>query len=185
MKYIIILFSIILFFACQPKNTADFEVKAELQLIDTLKTRLDEVKSWLDEISLEEIKERKELIEHNYQYCDMRYRELKKVVDLETAVLMDEYKGYGKLYGRAAESYKPIVLELEELYVQLKTLKESAYSKDYKKELFLDYFHREKDSVEKLHQYSTKYLKTILETDLMFERAEKRVEEIAEELKQQ
>lgn len=169
--------------ACTGGYKADYEVKAELELIDTLQNRLQTIKSWLDYMPLEEIQERKDIVSHNYEFCDARYREKQMVVDLETAQLMDEYKGYGKLYGKASDSFKPIVMEMEELLIQLKTLKESAHSKDYKKDVFLEYFNKEKNDVNRLYKLADEVLRPVKETDLSFERAQKRVEEIAENLK--
>ena len=68
MKYIFLLIVSIVLFSCSNQNKADYEVKAELIMIDTLNSRLNEIKSWLDEISLEEINERKEIINHNYNF---------------------------------------------------------------------------------------------------------------------
>lgn len=183
MKYFFLLIASIFIFSCTHQNKADYEVKAELILIDTLNTRLNEIKSWLDKISLEEINERKDIINHNYQFCDQLYRENNIIVDEETARLMDEYKGYGKLYTRASDSFKPIVMEMEELYIQLKTLKASAYSKDYKKETFLVYFNKEKEAVSKLYDYCQNIIYPIIETDLMFERAQTKVEDLSKNLK--
>lgn len=180
-KFFIPLF-LITAFACKPGYKADYEVKAELQLIDTLNMRLQTVKSWLDYMSLDEINERKDIISNNYDFCDAKYRELGTVVDLETAQLFDEYKGYGKLYKKASDSFKPIVMEMEELLFQLKTLKESAYGKDYQKETFLLYFKKEKEDVERLYILASQVLRPIKETDLAFERAQGKVEKIAEGL---
>ena len=74
---------------------------------------------------------------------------------------MDEYKSYGKLYGKAIDSFKPIVMEIEELLIQLKTLKESAHSKDYEKETFLTYFRKEKEDVTLLYTLADKILKPL------------------------
>lgn len=183
MKLTLAIFALFLIASCSNSNKADYEVKAELQMMDTLKTRLDEVKSWLDKMPLSEIQERKDIVKHNLDFIESSYRESGEKVDLETAQLFDEYKGYGKLYTRSIDAYKRIVMETEELYVQLNTLKESAHSKDYKKELFLNYFHKEKLDVEQLYDFSKKYLHRIIETDLMFERSQKRIEEVAEALK--
>lgn len=177
----------LLFAACSGAHKADYEVKAELELIDTLQTRLQTIKSWLDYMPLEEIQERKDIIDHNFSFCEEKFGERFQKhgisMDLETAQLLDEYKGYGKLYGKAKDSFKPVVMEMEELLIQLKTLKESAYGKDYKKETFLAYFHKEKADVERLYALADQVLRPVKETDLSFERAQKRVEEIAEGLK--
>ncbi len=180
-KYFITL--LIILVSCTNKYKADYEVQAELQMIDTLNTRLQTIKGWLDKVPLEEIQERKDIVKHNYEFVDDQYREKELVVDEETSRLMDEYKSYGKLYDRAADSFKPIVMELEELLIQLKTLKESAHSKDYKKETFLKYFEKEKEDVLKLYGFAESVLKPVVDTDLTFERAQKRVEELAESLK--
>lgn len=171
------------FAACQDGHKADHEVQAELRMLDTLNARLQTVKSWLDYMPLAEIQERKDIVKHNYEYCDARYREKQLVVDEETARLMDEYKSYGKLYGKASDSFKPVVTEMEELLLQLKTLKESAYSKDYEKTTFLKYFNKEKEDVLRLYKLAEMVLKPVKDTDLSFERAQKRVEELAESLK--
>jgi hypothetical protein len=180
-KYFILL--IVVISSCSNKHKADYEVQAELRMIDTLHTRLETVRGWLDKLPLEEMKERKDIIKHNYEFCDLQYKEKKLVVDEETSRLMDEYKGYGKIYSRVVDSYKPIVTEMEELYIQLKTLKESAYSKDYQKETFLTYFEKEKEDVLKLYKFAETVLKPAVEVDLGFERAQKRVEALAESLK--
>ena len=174
---------VLLLMSCKEGYKADYEVKAELELIDTLQMRVQTIRTWLDYMPLEEIQERKDIIKHNYEFCDSRYREKNMVVDLETAQLMDEYKSYGKLYGKAIDSFKPIVMEIEELLIQLKTLKESAHSKDYEKETFLTYFRKEKEDVTKLYTLADKILKPIKDTDLAFDRAQKKVEGICEGLK--
>lgn len=169
--------------SCKEGHKADYEVQAELQLLDTLNFRLQTVKGWLDQIRLEELQERKDIINHNLEYIESQYVERGFKLDTGTALLVDEYKSYGKMYKRAADSFKPIVMELEELFIQLKTLKESAYSKDYQKETFLKYFNKEKADVIKLYDYATTVQKPVIETDLSFERAEGKIEAIAEKLK--
>jgi len=180
-KYFVL--SLIIFVSCTNQYKADYEVQAELQMIDTLNARLQTVKGWLDKMSLEEIQERKDIIKHNYTYCDAQYREQGLVIDEETSRLVDEYKNYGKIYGRAADSFKPIVMELEELFIQLKTLKESAHSKEYEKGTFLTYFAKEKEDALKLYGFAETVLKPVVDTDLAFERCQKNVEELAESLK--
>src|SRR5574343_7376 len=169
--------------SCQQGPKADYEVQAELQMIDTLNARLQTVKSWIDIIRLEELQERKDIIDHNLEYVESKYVELGFKLDQENALLVDEYKSYGKMYKRAADSFKPIVMELEQLIVQLKTLKESAYSKDYEKETFLKYFKKEKEDVLKLYDFASTVQKPVIETDLSFERAQGKIEAMAETLK--
>jgi len=180
-KYFIAL--MLLASACQNGHKADYEVQAELQMIDTLQFRLQTVKSWIDKIRLEELQERKDIINHNLEYIESQYVEKGYLLDQETGLLVDEYKSYSKMYKRAADSFKPIVMELEELFIQLKTLKESAYSKDYEKATFLKYFAKEKEDVLKLYDYASTVQKPVIETDLAFERAEGKIEAIAELLK--
>ncbi|HEY1045833.1 MAG TPA: hypothetical protein VGF79_05300 [Bacteroidia bacterium] len=170
--------------ACSSGHKADYEVQAELQMIDTLNQRLQTVKSWLDRMSLDEIKERKSIISHNFEFLEQEFVEQKITVDEENSRLLDEYRGYGKLYKRSLDSFKPIVMETEELFKQLKTLKESAHSKDYKKETFIQYFNKEKADVLTLYEYASTVLKPIIDTDLDFERAEKKVEELCQSLKE-
>jgi hypothetical protein len=179
-KYLSLL--LIVISACKGGHKADYEVQAELQMLDTLQSRLNTVRSWIDQVNLAEIQERKDIIEHNLLYLQNHYVENKIIMTPETALLLDEYKNYGKLYKKAADSFKPIVMELEELYIQLKTLKESAYSKDYKKETFLTYFKKEKEDVLKLFDFATMVQRPVIETDMAYDRAQKRVETLAQEL---
>ncbi|MBL7835892.1 MAG: hypothetical protein JNM67_00100 [Bacteroidetes bacterium] len=176
-------FLLIVLVACKGGHKADYEVQAELQMLDTLQARLLTVKSWIDKVDLREIQERKDIIDHNLQYIQNHFVESNTLMTPETALLLDEYKNYGKLYKKASDSFKPLVMELEELFIQTKTLKESAHSKDYKKETFLTYFQKEKEDVLKLYDYATMVQRPVVETDLAFERAQQRVEQLAEELK--
>jgi hypothetical protein len=170
--------------ACNNGHKADYEVQAELKLIDTLQNRIQTVTSWLDKMPLSEIQERRDIISHNLDFIKTEYNEQNLIADPESMMILDEYKGYGKLYKKVSDSFKAIVMETEELHVQLKTLKESAYSKDYKKETFLEYFNKEKNEVETLYKLSYDILKPMVDTDLDYERTQKQVEEIAEALKQ-
>lgn len=181
-KYFISLLLILA--ACKGGHKADFEVQAELKMIDTLNYRLQTVKSWIDKVSLPEMQERKDIIDHNLEYIENQYVESGLKMDVETSQLLDEYKNYGKLYKRASDSFKPIVMELEELIIQLKTLKESAYSKDYEKNTFLTYFKKEKEDVLKLYVFAETVQKPVIDTDLAFERAQSKVEQLAESLKE-
>lgn len=152
-------------------------------MIDTLQNRLSTVRSWIDQVNLDEINERREIIEHNLMYIQNHYVEKKIMMSPEIAQMLDEYKNFGKLYKKAADSFKPIVTEMEELIIQLKTLKESAYGKDYKKETFLKYFEKEKEDVLRLYDFATMVQRPVVETDIAFDRSQKRVEALAEDLK--
>lgn len=170
--------------ACQQGYKADYEVKTELQLIDTLQNQLNTVKTWLDFMPLADIQERKAIIEHNLSYLEEQYVSNHKLLSPEDALLVDEYKSYAKLYGRAIDSFKPVVMEVEELMIQLKTLKASAHSKDYEKATFLKYFNEEKAAVEQLYKLADKLLKPIQETDLSYERAQTKIEAMSEEFQE-
>lgn len=174
---------LLLFTSCQSGYKADYEVQAELQMIDTLSQRLSTVKTWLDRMPLAEIQERKEIVAHNMGFIEEEIVAQKKTPDEITIRLLDEYRAYGKLYKRSADSFKPIVMETEELLKQLKTLKESAHSKDYEKETFLKYFEKEKSDVVTLFDYASTIIKPLIDTDLDFERAEKKIEDLCENLK--
>lgn len=169
--------------ACKGGHRADYEVQAELQMIDTLQSRLLTVKSWIDQVNWDEMQERKDIIEHNLHYIEMHYTERGLMMDPGTAQMLDEYKTFGKLYKKASDSFKPIVTELEELLIQLKTLKASAYEKDYEKETFLKYFHKEKEDITTLYNLALNMQKPVVDTNMAFDRTQKRVEELAEELK--
>lgn len=172
-----------LLMACNNGHKADFEVQTELQMIDTLHYRLEVVKTWLDKMSINEMQERKDIIEHNIEYIQGQYVARGMKLEQERALLVDEYKSYSKMYKRAMDSFKPIVMETEELLFQLKTLKESAHSKDYKKETFLVYYEKEKKDVLKLLDFANMVQRPVIDTDMAFDRAQKKIEEWAEELK--
>jgi hypothetical protein len=169
--------------ACTNGYKADYEVEAELQLIDTLQARLSTIKGWLDKMPLEEVLEREDIIAHNLTFIDQSYKETGLAADEETLALLEEYKSYGLIYARTADHYTGIVTDMEELLIQIKTLKASAHSKDYKKETFLKYFKEEKEAVLNLFSQSEAVLKPAIDTDLSFERAQQRVEGLAESLK--
>lgn len=169
--------------SCSERRKADYEVQAELQLIDTLNQRLLTIRDWLDKMPLKEINERIEIIDNNIAFISDEMAEQKLAGDEETSHLLVEYKSYGMMYQKAADSFSNIVTRIEELIIQLKTLKESAYSKDYKKDIFLTYFHREKKEILDLYKYAAIVLKPLVDTDLSFERTEKQIEELAESLK--
>lgn len=169
--------------SCSERRKADYEVQAELQLIDTLNQRLLTIRDWLDKMPLQEINERIEIIDNNLAFISDQMAEKQLEEDEETSRLLVEYKSYGLIYQRAADSFTHVVTSMEELIIQLKTLKESAYSKDYKKDIFLTYFQREKKEVLDLYRHASMTLKPLVDTDLSFERTEKQIEELAESLK--
>ena len=185
-KYLVtclVMAALVLAISCSERRKADYEVQAELQLIDTLNQRLLTVRDWLDKMPLKEINERIEIIDNNLAFINDQMAEQKSESDEETSRLLVEYKSYAVMYQRAADSFTHIVTRMEELVIQLKTLKESAYSKDYKKDIFLAYFHREKKEVLDLYRYAALLLKPLVDTDFSFDRTEKQVEELAESLK--
>jgi len=68
-------FLLIVLVACKGGHKADYEVQAELQMLDTLQARLLTVKSWIDKVDLREIQERKDIIDHNLQYIQNHFVE--------------------------------------------------------------------------------------------------------------
>lgn len=185
-KYLVtclVIAAVVFAMSCSDRRKADYEVQAELQLIDTLNYRLLTVRDWLDKMPLKEINERIEIIDNNLAFIRDQMAEQKLEEDEETSRLLVEYKSYGMMYQKASDSFTHMVTEMEELIIQLKTLKESAYSKDYKKDIFLTYFHREKKEVLDLYKYAAIVLKPLVDTDLSFERTEKQIEDLAEGLK--
>jgi len=181
---IIFILSIAFLMACKGGHPADYEVQVELQLIDTLKGKIETVRGWMEKMPLNEIQERLDVINNNSDYIIHQLREQGLQADEQMSKTMDDYKAFKKLYSVCADSFKPIVTEAEELFYQLKTLKESAYTKDYQKDTFLMYFHKEKADVEQLYQLASSILKPAVDTDLDFERTEAEVEAIAQELKE-
>ncbi len=182
-KLLIQLFILLVFFSNCGNIPTDFEKEAEIQYLDTLDARLAAVKGMLDKVDLDDIEERKEIIENKYKFCDMKYREKNIIPDADVVRMMDEYKALEKIYEKATENYKPIVMELEELLIQVKTLRQSANEKDYNKETFKTYFNKEKEDVLKLYAVASSSLKPCIETEPVFERRQKEVEELAESLK--
>jgi hypothetical protein len=170
--------------ACQQGYKADYEVKTELALIDTLQNQLNTIKTWLDFMPLADIQERKDIINHNLDYLKEQYKVNHLILNEEDDKLITEYNSYAKLYGRAIDSFKPVVMEVEELMIQLKTLKASAHSKDYEKATFLTYFNQEKKAVEKVYQLADKILRPIKETDLAYERTQTKIEAMAEQFQE-
>lgn len=164
-------------------NGTDYEKTAELQYLDTLSVRLASVKDLLDKVELADIQERRDIIENNSRYCEMRYKELGVEPGQDVVRLLDEYKALGKLYENTIASYKPIVMQMEELLIQVKTLKESANDKDYNKETFKVYFNKEKEEVIALYNLANNTLGPCVETESVFSKRQEAVEELSESLK--
>lgn len=182
-KIILQLFIVSVVMSACSGPSVDYEKQAELQYLDTLALRLQDVKQMLDRVDHEDIMERKEIIEHNYEFLDEKLREKGIVPDAEMMRMIDEYKALEKLYERTDANYNNIVKELEELVIQVKTLKASANSKDYNKETFKIYFKQEKEDVLKLHNLALETLKPCIETESVFMRRQAEVEELATKMK--
>ncbi len=161
----------------------DFEKQAELQYLDTLGSRLNGVKNLLDKVDLADIKDRQDIIQNNYQFCELKLKEKAIEPDEEMARLLQEYRALERLYSNTIATYPGIVMKLEELYLELKTLKESANAKDYNKEVFKTYFNKEKEEVLQLHKAAQNTLKLCVEAESVFTRRQQEIEELAEALK--
>lgn len=170
------------FSACN-NQTTDYEKQAELQYLDTLNERLLDVKSLLDKVELADIEERSEVIEHNIQFCNLKMEEKAIEPDEEMKRLFEEYKALDRLYLNTAKQYTNIVKKAEELFIQVKTLKESANAKDYDKAVFKVYFNDAKKEIIAMHQLSQNTLKLCVESESVFTRRQEEVEDLAEQLK--
>ncbi|MES2618888.1 MAG: hypothetical protein V4613_13500 [Bacteroidota bacterium] len=182
-KIIIQLFILTALFTQCSGPSSDFEKQTELQYLDTLDARLEVVRQLLSKVNYEDISERKEIIEHNYELLEERFVEKKIIPDAQTMQIVDEYKALEKLYERTLANYKNIAMEMEELHIQVKTLKESANSKDYNKETFKKYFNQEKKDVLKLYELSQETIKPCLETESVFMRRQGEVVDMIEKMK--
>lgn len=170
------------FTACNQQGV-DYEKQAELQYLDTLNSKLLDVKSLLDRVELADIEERSEVIEHNLSYCQLKMEEKGIEADEEINRLFEEYKALDRLYLNTAKQYTPIVKQTEDLFLQVKTLKESANDKDYDKSVFKLYFNQAKKEILALHRLSLNTLKLVVESESVFTRRQEEVEALAEELK--
>lgn len=174
--------SIALFSACN-NDVPDYEKQAELQYLDTLNERLLGIKGLLDKVELADIEERSEVIEHNIQFCNLKMQEKGIEPDEEIKRLFEEYKALDRLYLNTANKYTSIVKQTEELFIQVKTLKESANSKDYDKAVFKVYFNQAKKEILALHDMAQNTLKLCVESESVFTRRQEEVEDLAEQLK--
>ncbi|NQW42070.1 MAG: hypothetical protein HQ463_01380 [Bacteroidetes bacterium] len=182
-KLIIGIFLLFAVISCKNNQRTESEINSELILIDSLDARLNYVKSFLDETSYEDLQERNDIIDNNYDFCKKSLIDKKIVEDEETNRILEEYKAIGFIYKKAIANYKNIVLELEDLYGQSKTLRQSATAKDYNKETYKTYYSQQKEDIGKLILFSNDVLKPVIDTDLTFERRQAEVEDIAESLK--
>lgn len=174
--------SIALFSACN-NDAPDYEKQAELQYLDTLNKRLLGIKGLLDKVELADIEERSEVIEHNVQFCNLKMKEKAIEPDEEMNRLFEEYKALDRLYLNTANKYTSIVKQTEELFIQVKTLKESANDKDYDKAVFKVYFNQAKKEILALHDLAQNTLKLCVESESVFTRRQEEVEDLAEQLK--
>ncbi len=170
-------------YACKNNSRTESEIASELILIDSLDFQLNNIKSLLDRTSYQDLHERIETIDHNYDYCKTQITEKKLKEDEETTRLLDEYKALGYIYQKAVLHHKKIVLKLEDLYAQSKTLRKSARAKDYNKETYKQYYNQQRSDILNLNRLCADVLKPVIDTDLTFERREAEVEALAESLK--
>ncbi len=168
--------------ACNSSDI-DYEKQVELQYLDTLNERLFNVKALLDKVELADIEERSEVIEHNVEFCNLKMTEKAIEPDEEIKRLFEEYKALDRLYLNSIKQYTTIVKQTEELFLQVKTLKESANQKDYDRAVFKLYFNQAKKEILALHQLAQNTLKLVVESESVFTRRQEEVESLAEELK--
>ncbi|MDI1233985.1 MAG: hypothetical protein PSX81_06880 [bacterium] len=161
----------------------DYETQVELQYLDTLNDRLLGIKTLLDKVDLADIEERSEVIEHNLQFCSIKMEEKAIEPDEEMKRLFEEYRALDRLYLNTAKQYTAIVKQTEELFIQIKTLKESAKEKDYDKVVFKVYFNQAKKEILSLNSLAQNTLKLCVESESVFTRRQEEVETLAEALK--
>lgn len=94
---IIFILSIAFLMACKGGHPADYEVQVELQLIDTLKGKIETVRGWMEKMPLNEIQERLDVINNNSDYIIHQLREQGLQADEQMSKTMDDYKAFKRL----------------------------------------------------------------------------------------
>jgi hypothetical protein len=162
-----ILFSFVLALsACTGNSNNAFEKQRSLELIDSLEAQLLQVQSKLKKIDLKDLQERKDYVDAELVFLKVHA----DPDDLSPEILriLDEYRGFSKMYKNIGKYGPRIIAENEELSIQLRTLRKSVEKGDYAKEQFKVYLAKEREDVMKLSEYASVYIDPIVETEPLF-----------------
>lgn len=157
--------------ACSSSDK-DFIIKKELEMLDTLESRLAVVEQKLD-IDYPEIKERIE--EMSIDIMKMRTTEKTFPMDLSSKMMV--YSKIKEEYENFYEPFKYAKEESSDLKVQLITLRESVLKQEFGKEKFKEYYNNEKMALSKLEDYISKYIQPVLDMEMEYRRIQKRIDD--------
>lgn len=161
---------------------SDFEQNKAVEYIDSLNSDLQEVKLKLDKIDFADIAERKDYIESELVTIQLFGD---SSINDEMIKNLEEYRALLKMYKNFLKYSKQIVMETEELFVQLETLKKSINKGTYPKEEFKKYFQKEEDDVKRLVEFAAIYLDPVIETESLFFKREEVISKYTTRLRKQ
>lgn len=149
----------------------NFLIKKELELVDSLETRMQKLTPKLD-IDYEEIKERIE--EMDMDIMKMKMTDIPFTAEMGS--MMDRYVSIVKLYKRFYEPFKNAKSEEEEITAQLIALKESVLKQEYSKEKFKAFYKLELEAIKKLEKYTQKHIQPVLDMEMDYRRIQGRID---------
>jgi hypothetical protein len=174
----IILMMFVSHYSCQP--TSGEQDKA-LQFVDSLQQQLMQIKMTLDKVDVNDISERKDFIEAELRIIQMYGDSALMNSELQKSV--EEYRALFKIYKNFLMYCKPIIMETEELFVQMKTLKKSVQKGIYPKEEFKTYYKQESEDVYRLKVFVETYYNPVIETEHLFDKRQEELSKITRKIR--
>jgi len=155
---------------CNDRN--DFELKKELEFLDSLDVRLAVVEQKLN-IDMREINERIE--EMSMDIGEMKFTE--KTIPLAMAQMMDKYVAIHKNYKSFYERFKTAKTEHEAIKIQVATLRNSVIKKEYSKKKFKEFYAQEDKALTNLEQYIEANIQPTLDFEFDYRRIQKEIDQ--------
>lgn len=170
---ILLIFSLFSFstFLHSCKSNQKQQQEIEIAMIDSLFVPLNQTKEILN-FDINEIKERTVFIDSIEVFFKF-YNQT--TPDPETSLSLDKLFGIKRIYATAIKQYTNCVLETEELFIQLNTLKQSVMENKYSKEEFKKYLAVERKDIYENLNFGKKFIKPVSEIEQEFNRSAEKV----------
>jgi hypothetical protein len=152
-----------------------------LQFVDSLHQQLIQIKTTLDKVDVNDISERKDFVEAELRIIQMYGDTALFSSELQKSV--EEYRALFKIYKNFLMYCKPIIMETEELFVQMKTLKRSVQKGIYPKEEFKTYYKQESEDIYQLKVFVDTYYDPVIQTEHLFDKRQEELSKITRKIR--